>query len=355
MLHIADQSSAASRWHAVSQRDPAANGTFVYAVKTTGIYCRPTCGSRLALRKHVEFFTTPQDAEHAGYRACKRCRANDVVTENPHTKAIAAACALITTADSAPESEALAAKVGMSLSHFHRVFKSLTGLTPKAYAIAQRSQRVRNVLSRGDSITTAIYKSGFNSNGRFYASSTKSLGMKPATFRASGEGATIRFAVSKCTLGSLIVGATELGICFIALGDEPGPLIHDLRQRFSKAKFVESDHAFEKLVSKVVAFVEQPSAGLQLPLDIRGTAFQHRVWQKLSEIPCGQTQSYSQIARKLGKPKAIRAVAQACAANSLAVVIPCHRVVRTDGKLAGYRWGIKRKAALLERERRSGR
>ncbi len=248
--------------------------------------------------------------------------------------------------------DALAAAVRMSRSHFHRVFKSLTGLTPKAYAMANRAHRVREELSRGSSVTSAIYNSGFKSNGRFYATSAKVLGMKPTAFRAGGEGATIRFAVAGCSLGSILVAASERGICSITLGDDPDSLVTGLQDRFPRAELIGGNRGFERWVAKVIAFVERPATGLNLPLDVQGTAFQQRVWQKLCEIPWGKTCTYSELAGKIGEPRATRAVAQACASNPIAVAIPCHRVVRTDGSLSGYRWGIERKAKLLESERK---
>jgi AraC family transcriptional regulator of adaptative response/methylated-DNA-[protein]-cysteine methyltransferase len=339
------------RWQAVVRRDRGADGRFFYSVKTTGVYCRPSCASRLARRENVEFHSTPADAERAGFRACKRCNPDELSAGGGHARAVAKACRLIEAAAVAPDLDALAAAVDMSPSHFHRVFKSQTGLTPKAYATARRSRRVREELSRRDTVTSAIYKAGFNSSGRFYASSAKVLGMKPTAFRAGGAGATIRFAVGECSLGSILVAATQHGVCAIKLGDEPAALVRDLKDQFPRAQLTGGDRDFEQWVARVIAFVERPAIGLDLPLDVRGTAFQERVWQKLCEIPCGKTRSYSQIAEDLGTPNATRAVGQACAANPVAVAIPCHRAVRTDGSLSGYRWGLQRKAKLLEAER----
>lgn len=254
------------------------------------------------------------------------------------------------TTDETPALEELAAAVDMSPWHFHRVFKALTGLTPKAYATAHRSRRVREELSRSDSVTSAIYNAGFNSSGRFYAASSRILGMKPGEFKRGGEGTTIRFAAGECSLGSILVAASARGICSIALGDNPETLLRQLHEQFPKAELVGGNREFAQWVATVVAFVERPALGLNLPLDIRGTAFQQRVWQKLREIPCGTTRSYAELAKDLGQPSAVRAVARACAANTLAVAIPCHRVVRTDGSLSGYRWGIERKGKLLKRE-----
>jgi AraC family transcriptional regulator of adaptative response/methylated-DNA-[protein]-cysteine methyltransferase len=249
-----------------------------------------------------------------------------------------------------PNLDVLAAAAGMSRFHFHRVFKTLTGVTPKAYAAAHRAQRVRDELSRADTVTEAIYSAGFHSNGRFYATSSQVLGMTPTSFRSGGHGASMRFAVGACSLGSILVAATAKGVCAIMLGDDPEALVRDLQDRFPKAQLLGGDTDFEHVVARVVGFVEAPARGLDLPLDVQGTAFQQRVWQALRAIPSGTTASYKDIAERIGAPQAVRAVAQACASNALAVAIPCHRVVRQDGALAGYRWGIERKRALLERE-----
>jgi AraC family transcriptional regulator of adaptative response/methylated-DNA-[protein]-cysteine methyltransferase len=284
------------RWQAVVRRDRGADGRFFYSVKTTGVYCRPSCAARLARRENVEFHSTPAEAERAGYRACKRCKPDELSAGAGHARAVAKACRLIEEADEAPDLNALAAAIDMSPSHFHRIFKSLTGLTPKAYATARRSRRVREELPRSDTVTSAIYNAGFNSSGRFYATSAKVLGMKPAAYRAGGAGASIRFAVGACSLGSVLVAASEHGVCAIKLGDDPGALVQDLREQFPRARLTGGDRDFEKWVARVIAFVERPAIGLDLPLDVRGTAFQQRVWQKLREIPCGKTLSYAQIA-----------------------------------------------------------
>jgi AraC family transcriptional regulator of adaptative response/methylated-DNA-[protein]-cysteine methyltransferase len=338
------------RWDAVVRRARAAEGLFYYSARTTGVYCRPNCGARLPRRENVAFHASCEDAERLGFRPCKRCRPNQPAPEDQHAAAVAKACRLIEAADELPSLDQLAAAVGMSNFHFHRVFKTTTGVTPKAYAAAQRAQRVRMELSRGGSVTEAIYNAGFNSNGRFYAASSDVLGMRPVTFRAGGDGETIRFAVGECSLGSVLVAATGQGVCAITLGGDPDALVQDLQHRFSNAQLVGGDAEFEQLVARVVGLVESPGQGLNLPLDVKGTVFQQRVWQALREIPAGSTVSYSQVAARIGAPKAVRAVAQACASNAVAVAIPCHRVVRRDGGLSGYRWGVERKRALLERE-----
>ena len=339
-----------ARWAALAARDAAADGAFFYSVRTTGVYCRPSCAARPARPENVAFHATTADAEAAGFRPCKRCKPDQAPLAQRNAAAVAAACQLIESAEEAPGLEALAAEAGMSPFHFHRVFKSVTGVTPKAYADARRAERVRQALGEAGTITEAIYDAGFNSGGRFYEQSDKVLGMTPTRFRAGGEAAQIRFAVGECSLGSILVAATDKGVCAILFGDDPDDLLRDLQDRFDKAELIGGDAEFEALVAQVVGFVEQPRLGLDLPLDVRGTAFQQRVWQALAEIPAGQTASYAQVAEQIGKPSAVRAVAQACAANALAVAIPCHRVVRNDGALSGYRWGVERKRALLDRE-----
>jgi len=345
--------SDAERWAAVRRKDRDADGVFFYSVRTTGVYCRPSCAARLARRENVRFHASCEEAESAGFRACKRCRPNEAALAVRRAAAVAKACRLIETAEEMPNLAALAASAGMSRFHFHRVFKTVTGLTPKAYAAAHRARRVREALPQSSTVTEAIYGAGFNSSGRFYAESGEVLGMTPARFRSGGSGAAIRFAVGECSLGSILVAATDKGVCAILLGDKPEALVRELEDRFPKATLIGGDAGFEQWVAKVVGFVEAPALGLDLPLDVRGTAFQQRVWQALRKIPAGSTVSYSQIARRIGVPKAVRAVAHACATNAIAVAIPCHRVVRNDGSLSGYRWGVERKRALLEREARS--
>jgi len=339
-----------ARWEAVIRRDRIADGTFYYAVQTTGVYCRPSCPARRARRENVQFFVTCDAAEQAGYRPCKRCRPHEAGDATQHAAAVEKACRLIEQAENLPSLDALATAVGMSRYYFHRVFKASTGVTPKGYAVAQRAQRVRDELARTDTVTEAIYGAGFQSNARFYETSSEVLGMTPTEFRSGGNGAAIRFAVGACSLGSILVAATDKGVCAILLGDDPDVLVRDLQDRFPTARLIGADSDFEQVVATVIGFVEAPGIGLDLPLDIRGTAFQQRVWQALRTIPVGATASYTDIAQRLGMPKAGRAVAQACAANTLAVAIPCHRVVRRDGALSGYRWGVERKRALLDRE-----
>lgn len=342
-----------TRWMAVQCRDRRADGAFYYSVRTTGIYCRPSCAARLPRRENVAFYASCVEAERAGFRPCKKCRPDGEGLWAQRGITIAKACRLIETAEEQPSLQALAAAAGMSRFHFHRVFKSVTGVTPKAYAAAHRAQRMRYELVRNATVTQAIYDAGFNSSGRFYASSAAMLGMKPSDFRSGGKDAAIRFAVGECSLGSILVAATEKGVCTISLGDDPDVLLRELQDLFPRARFIGGESEFEQLIAKVVGFVEAPALGLDLPLDLQGTAFQQRVWQALRAIPAGSTESYTEVAQRVGRPEGVRAVAAACAANTIAVAIPCHRVVRRDGTLAGYRWGIKRKRALLAREARS--
>ncbi|HEX6261075.1 MAG TPA: bifunctional DNA-binding transcriptional regulator/O6-methylguanine-DNA methyltransferase Ada [Woeseiaceae bacterium] len=338
------------RWEALISRRPGSDGNFWYGVRTTGVYCRPTCPSRLPRPDNVVFFATRGDAEQAGFRPCKRCKPEQADLHARHATMVAEACRLIEQADQAPDLKELAEKAGMSPWHFHRVFKAVTGLTPKAYAAAHRARRVRNELGRAGSVTDAIYDSGYNSNGRFYENAGSLLGMTPSTWRAGGAEMDIRFAVGECALGSILVAKSDRGVCAILLGDDPETLARDLQDQFPKANLIGGDVDFEELVAKVIGFVEAPALGLDLPLDVRGTAFQQRVWQALKEIPAGATASYAEIAERIGAPGSARAVAQACASNRLAVAIPCHRVVRNDGALSGYRWGVERKRELLQRE-----
>jgi AraC family transcriptional regulator, regulatory protein of adaptative response / methylated-DNA-[protein]-cysteine methyltransferase len=342
-----------SRWQAVTNRDPAADSAFVYSVRTTGVYCRPACASRLPKRENVQFHATWREAEAAGFRACKRCkpaREGEGLAER-QAAAVARACRLIEESEEMPSLDDLASSVGMSSYHFHRVFKAHTGLTPRKYAVGHRSRRVRDELTERGTVTEAIYGAGFSSSSRFYESSSEVLGMTPTMFRAGGSGTSIRFAVGESWLGPILVAASDKGVCAILLGDDPDALARQLQDSFPNAEIIGGDADFERLVATVVGFVENPSIGLDLPLDIRGTAFQQRVWEALRRIPFGSTASYAEIAQRIGEPQAVRAVAQACGANSLAVAIPCHRVIRTDGDLSGYRWGVKRKEQLLRREK----
>lgn len=337
------------RWQAVQTRDPSAAKHFVYAVRTTGVYCQPGCKSRMAKRENVEFFTDATAAEIAGYRACRRCQVKP--TANRRSGLVARACRLLETSDNPLSLDQLGTQLAVSPFHLHRMFKDETGLTPKAYASAFRAQRLRESLIDGQcSVTDAIYDAGYNSSSRFYESADQRLGMRPRQYRAGGDGATIHFAVGQCSLGAILVAQSEKGICAILLGEAPEALLEQLQDQFPKAQLIGGDADYERVVAEVVGFVEAPALGLDLPLDVQGTAFQERVWQALREVPVGSRASYTEIAERIGAPKAVRAVAMACAANRIAVAIPCHRIVRRDGDISGYRWGVERKRQLLARE-----
>ncbi len=341
---------APQRWAAVLARDKSFDGTFYYSVATTGVYCRPSCAARRPKRENVRFHATCADAEAAGFRPCKRCKPGAPALYQEHAAKVARACRRIEAAEADLSLADLAKDAGLSPYHFHRIFKAVTGVTPKAYVVACRHTRVRDHLKRSRSVTEAIFDSGFNSSGRFYAGASRALGMAPSCYRAGGTDTEIRFAIKECSLGAILVAATNEGVAAILMGDKPATLERDLRQRFARARIVGGDKRFEALVAKVIAHVEAPGTSLDLPLDVRGTAFQHRVWAALRDIPAGTTATYAEIAARIGAPKAMRAVAGACAANPLAVAIPCHRVVRSDGGLSGYRWGVARKRALLKKE-----
>ncbi len=338
------------RWALIMARDPAADDAFFFSVESTGVYCRPSCAARRPRPENVRFHASAADAERAGFRPCRRCIPNRPPLAQRHAALVAEACRRIEAAEEEPGLAALAAAAAMSSSHFHRVFRAATGLTPKAYVAAHRKQAVQQALRSSPTVTEALYEAGYNSGGRFYAASRQVLGMSPSAFRKGGSGESIRFALGKCSLGSILVAQSGAGICAISLGDDPEQLLRELKDRFPQAELVGQDPVFEQQVAMVVALVEAPATGISLPLDIRGTAFQQRVWQALRLLPPGTTASYTAIAKAVGMPGAVRAVARACAANRLAVAIPCHRVVRRDGDLCGYRWGVERKRKLLARE-----
>ena len=340
-----------ARWDAVQRRDPAADGRFYYSVRSTGVYCRPSCPSRAARRANVVFHASCQDAEAAGFRPCLRCAPTQPPLAQRQAEAVARACRLIDAAIEQPDLDQLAQAAGMSRFYFHRVFKAHTGITPKAYAAARRAHLVRAALGGGAAVTDALFDAGFGSSGRFYAAAGAMLGMAPASYRAGGRGETIRFAVGQCSLGAILVAATGRGICAILIGDQPQALIDDLQARFAQAALEGAEPGFEQTVAQVIGLVEAPHLGLDLPLDVRGTAFQQRVWQALRAVPAGSTVSYAELAARVGVAGGARAVAGACAANPVAIAIPCHRVVRSGGALSGYRWGVERKRALLARER----
>src|SRR5215475_8993258 len=343
------------RWARIVARDRTADGHFWYSVLTTGVYCRPSCASRTANPKNVQLHDSLENAKATGFRPCRRCRPDGPSTDTEKAKLIAKACRVIEASEEEPSLEQLAQAFGLSPSHFHRLFRAATGLTPKDYAAAYRAKKIREGLAAGSSVTEAIYDAGFNSSGRFYAKSTGMLGMTPSQYRAGGLNEDIRFAVGQTYLGAIVVASSRKGVAAILLGDDADELVRDLQDRFPRARLTGADPDYEAMIARVVGFVEAPELGLDLPLDVRGTAFQQRVWQALQEIPVGATVSYAEIARRIGASKAIRAVAGACAANNLAVAIPCHRVVRNDGAISGYAWGVERKSAILRREASAAR
>lgn len=339
-----------AEWDALCRRDKRADGRFVYGVKTTGIFCMPSCASRLPLRENVQFFTDAEAAQRAGFRPCKRCRPGSQSRAQRQCAAIQSACQLMAQAETPLTLVQLASAVGISPYHFHRLFKTQVGVTPKRYAAALRGQRVRQSLSDDAPVMQAALAAGFHSSTHFYQASDLLLGMPPRSFKNKGQGMTVYFAIGPCSLGAILVAESERGVCAVLLGDDAAALISELQSLFANAVLVEGDTAFAQRMARVVRAIDSPGEPMALPLDIRGTAFQQRVWQALREIPPGTTLSYCEVAEKIGQPDAVRAVAGACAANRLAVIIPCHRVIRTDGSLSGYRWGIGRKRQLLERE-----
>jgi AraC family transcriptional regulator, regulatory protein of adaptative response / methylated-DNA-[protein]-cysteine methyltransferase len=338
------------RWARVVARDKTADGHFWYSVLTTGVYCRPSCPSRTANPKNVQLHDTLESARATGFRPCKRCNPDGQSIEAENAALVARACRIIEESEEEPSLDKLADAIGRSPGYFHRAFKAAAGLTPKEYAAAHRAKKVRQGLASGNTVTGAMYDAGFNSSGRFYEKSTDMLGMTPSQYRAGGTNEEIKFAVGQTSLGAVLVASSKKGVAAILLGDDPDKLVRNLQDRFPNAHLIGADSDYEALIARVVGFVEAPGIGLDLPLDVRGTAFQQRVWQALRQIPVGGKVSYGDIAQRIGHPKAIRAVAAACAANNLAVAIPCHRVVRKDGSLSGYAWGIERRRALIERE-----
>lgn len=345
----------ADRWRAVCERDRRADGKFVYAVVTTKIYCRPSCSSRRPRRENVQFFKEVGSAGAAGFRACLRCTPSGPSQQQRQAALIASVCRRIDRSLETPSLEELADEVGLSPFYLHRLFKRLTGMTPRGYAAARKADRVKCELSAGQDVTQAIYAAGYGSSSRFYESARGRLGMSPKSYRSGGQSERIRFVIRQCSLGYILVAATERGICDIRLGGEPQLLAKELGDRFSKAELEDGGPSLETTVQAVVAHIEKPQdTAADLPLDIRGTAFQQRVWEALKQVPTGSTATYAEIAEQIGQPSATRAVAQACGANKIAVLIPCHRVIRSNGGDGGYRWGVERKRRLLDREAEQG-
>jgi AraC family transcriptional regulator of adaptative response/methylated-DNA-[protein]-cysteine methyltransferase len=339
------------RWQRILSRDATADGEFWYSVRTTGIYCRPSCPSRHARPENVLIHSTLEDARAHGERACRRCNPDDRSSSAANADLVAKICRAIELAETPPKLNELARLAGLSPSHFHRLFKRVTGVTPKEYSASYQAKRVRCELENGRRVADAIYAAGFGSSSRFYEQSNRRLGMTPTRFRNGGSGELLRFAVGQCSLGAVLVAMTEKGVAAILLGDEPDALVRSLQDQFPGARLVGGDPDFETYVAQIIGLIEYPGSGTDLPLDVRGTVFQQRVWKALRDIPAGSTLSYAEVAAAIGCPTASRAVAAACAANKHAIAIPCHRVVRSNGDLSGYRWGVERKRLLLERER----
>ena len=339
------------RWRAVLAADSSQDGTFVYAVRSTGIYCRPSCPGRKPKREMVSFFPVPEAAERAGFRACRRCHPRDVKARDPHLEVVRRACRVIEAhAEGAVTLAALGRAVGMSPHHLQRVFTRVMGISPRAYSDARRLGRVKARLKAGDDVTGALYEAGYGSSSRLYERANGQLGMTPATYKRGGVGARIAYATAGSSLGRLLVAATEKGICLICLGDSDQELEWELHNEFPAAVVHRDDHALGAWLGALLRHMAGREPHLDLPLDVRATAFQWRVWQALRAIPYGERRSYKEIAVALGQPKAARAVGRACAMNPVPLVVPCHRVVGSDGELTGYRWGVNRKEALLTQE-----
>jgi AraC family transcriptional regulator, regulatory protein of adaptative response / methylated-DNA-[protein]-cysteine methyltransferase len=342
------QTELQNRWQQVMARDARQDGRFVFAVRTTGIYCRPSCPSRRPRRDSVEFFPNPNEAERAGYRACLRCKPTEVSSQAQY---VTRARQLLDNAEGVVTLAQLSRQVGLSPFHLQRLFKRATGLSPREYQSARRMQQVKSQLRKGNDVTTALYDAGFGSSSRLYEKAPQHLGMTPGEYRRGGAGATITFAITPTPLGRLLVAATERGLCAVRFGENASELERNLRDEFHAAELHRDDSAMRKYINPLLASIRGENTVIDLPLDVRATAFQMKVWETLRQIPSGETRSYSEVAREIGSPAAVRAVARACASNPVALAVPCHRVVRSDGDLAGYRWGIERKKKLLERER----
>ncbi|MEH2325178.1 MAG: bifunctional DNA-binding transcriptional regulator/O6-methylguanine-DNA methyltransferase Ada [Nostoc sp.] len=338
-------------WEAVLSRDATIDGKFFYGVRSTRVYCRPICPSRRPNRNQVCFFQSPQEAESAGFRACKRCQPKFETVPNPAQTKVLAVCRYIEAqGDRIPTLSELCSEVEMSPSYLQKVFKQIIGVSPFQYADALRSQRLKQRLQKGEEIAHAVYDTGYGSSSQLYEKAPKQLGMTPKTYQQAGKTISIVYAIAPCLLGYLLVATTEKGICAVKLGNEADKLEHILNQEFHQAHIIRDDHTHKEWIQAILDFIGGSEAHLDLPLDIRGTAFQKQVWQALQKIPYGETRTYTDIARNIGKPQAVRAVGNACGANPIALIVPCHRVLQSDGSLSGYRWGIERKQKLLTQE-----
>jgi AraC family transcriptional regulator of adaptative response/methylated-DNA-[protein]-cysteine methyltransferase len=339
-------------WQAIRTRDASCDGLFYYAVRTTGVYCRPSCASRQPLRENVVFFALPEAARREGFRACLRCRPDETPIRDPQAELVQSICRLIDQhLEEQPNFAAISDQVRLSQFHLQRLFKKLMGITPRQYAEARRADLFKASVKSGRSVTEAIYEAGYGSSSRLYEKAAAQLGMTPATYRKGGKGMKISFTIAECPLGLLLVAATDRGICSVTLGDNRESMTGDLRAEFPEADIAREEKGLSAQVRTLVAHLAGQEPHPDLPLDIQGTAFQKRVWEELRCIPYGQTASYSEVARRIGRPAATRAVARACATNPAALVTPCHRVVRENGELGGYRWGMERKRSLLENEK----
>ena len=342
------------RWRAVQARDPRFDGAFVFGVRSTGIYCRPTCPARRPLRRNVVFFPVAEAAEGAGFRSCRRCRPREASPRDREAARVRTVCRRIeASADSTLSLKALSAEVGWGPHHLQRTFKRIVGVSPRQYADAVRLRSLRERLRKGDPVTTAIYDAGYGSSSRVYERAPARLGMTPATYRRGGRGMSIGYTVTTSPLGRLLVAATERGVAAVSLGDSESTLEAALRKEYPQAEIRRDDAGLQRWVRLVLDELAGAKPRADLPLDVQATAFQHRVWQELRAIPRGQTRSYAEVARRIGQPTAARAVARACATNRVALLVPCHRVVATGGGIGGYRWGVRRKQALLEKEQRN--
>lgn len=339
-------------WRAVVAKDARFDGRFVFAVSSTGIYCRPSCPSRRPQRERVAFFNLPEAAEEAGYRACLRCHPEANNQTDPQVAAVRSACRFIEQhQDEHLNLDLIGAHVGLSSFHLQRTFKRLMGITPKQYAEACRAARFKTGVRQGESVTNAMYDAGYGSSSRLYERSTAELGMTPATYGKGGRGARIDYTIGHSSLGLVLVAATHKGICAVRIGDSEDALESNLRAEFPVAEITRDDQQLHSIVNKILDHLSGKQPHLDLPLDIQATAFQRQVWEALRSIPYGSTRSYSEVAKTIGRPTAVRAVARACATNPVALVIPCHRVIREDQSLGGYRWGLERKKKLLAGER----
>ncbi len=355
MLQMISTQNADQLWQAVVAKDARFDGQFVFAVSSTGIYCRPSCPSRRAHRERVKFFDLPEAAEQAGFRACLRCQPQRARVLDPQIDLVQRVCRLLDSSEGETVKLAeLASETGVSAFHLQRTFKRVMGISPKQYLAARRIGNFKALVRKGESVTSSLYESGFNSSSRLYENAADELGMTPATYSRGGRGVNISYATVASSMGRLLVAVTERGVCAVRMGDDDAELEKDLREEFPHAEIKRDDSALRDTVRAILNHLDDHDPHLDLPLDIRATAFQRQVWEKLRSIPYGETVSYGEVAKSLGKPGAVRAVGRACATNPVALVIPCHRVVREDQTLGGYRWGLERKKRLLAHERKSG-